>query len=76
MLNLEALAPGLMFKSTVRNIVDCDAFVDIGIKHEALLHRTRIPFGALLKVGDFLDLEILKIEPERTHINLGWLTEK
>ena len=75
-LKVEDLAPGMTLKGTVRNVVDFGAFVDIGIKHDGLLHRTQIPFGTVLKVGDILDLEILKIEPERNRISLGWVEVK
>jgi uncharacterized protein len=71
-LKVEDLAPGMTLKGTVRNVVDFGAFVDIGVKHDGLLHKSRIPFGTVLKVGDILDLEILKIEPERNRISLGW----
>jgi uncharacterized protein len=71
-LKVEDLVPGLTLKGTVRNVVDFGAFVDIGVKHEGLLHRTQIPFGTVLKVGDVIDVEILQIEPERNRISLGW----
>jgi uncharacterized protein len=71
-LKVEDLAPGMTLKGTVRNVVDFGAFVDIGVKHDGLLHRTQIPFGTLLKVGDIIEVEILKIEPERNRISLGW----
>jgi uncharacterized protein len=72
-LKLEDLAVGMTLKGTVRNVVDFGAFVDIGVKQDGLLHRTQIPSGTLLKVGDILDVEILKIEPERGRISLGWV---
>ena len=75
-LKVEDLAAGMLLKGTVRNVVDFGAFVDIGVKHDGLLHRTQVPFGTVLKVGDILDLEILKIEPERNRISLGWHKEK
>jgi len=75
-LKVEDLAPGLTLKGTVRNVVDFGAFVDIGVKHDGLLHRTQIPFGTVLKVGDIIDVEILKIEPERSRISLGWVKAK
>ena len=75
-LKVEDLAPGLTLKGTVRNVVDFGAFVDIGVKHDGLLHRTQIPFGTVLKVGDIIDVEILKIEPERSRISLGWVKVK
>jgi len=71
-LKLEDLAPGMRLKGTVRNVVDFGAFVDIGVKQDGLLHRTQIPPGAGLKVGDVIDVEIQKIEAERGRIALGW----
>jgi uncharacterized protein len=71
-LKAEDLLVGMELKGTVRNVVDFGAFVDIGVKQDGLLHKSRIPPGTLLKVGDIIDLEILKIEPERGRISLGW----
>lgn len=71
-LKMEDLAVGFQLKGTVRNVVDFGAFVDIGVKQDGLLHKSQIPFGTVLKVGDILEVEILKIEPERGRIGLGW----
>jgi uncharacterized protein len=71
-LSMEDLVPGMRLKGTVRNVVDFGAFVDIGVKQDGLLHRSQIPFGTELQVGDVVDLEILKVEPERGRISLGW----
>jgi uncharacterized protein len=62
----------MQLKGTVRNVVDFGAFVDIGVKGDGLLHRTQIPHGTVLKVGDIIDVEIQKIEVERGRISLGW----
>jgi len=72
-LKAEDLVTGMQLKGTVRNVVDFGAFVDIGIKQDGLLHRTQIPTGTVLKVGDIIDVEILKIENERGRIGLGWI---
>ena len=72
-LKAEDLVTGMQLKGTVRNVVDFGAFIDIGIKQDGLLHRTQIPAGTVLKVGDILDVEILKIENERGRIGLGWV---
>jgi uncharacterized protein len=72
-LKAEDLVTGMELKGTVRNVVDFGAFIDIGIKQDGLLHRTQIPMGTVLKVGDIIDVEILKIEPERGRIGLGWV---
>jgi len=75
-LKTEDLAEGMELKGTVRNVVDFGAFVDIGVKQDGLLHRTQLPFGTVLKVGDIIDVEILKIEKERGRIGLGWVKVK
>ncbi len=74
-LKIEDLAVGFQLKGTVRNVVDFGAFIDIGVKQDGLLHKSQIPFGTVLKVGDILDVEILKIEPERGRIGLGWVKD-
>ena len=75
-LKMEDLAQGMELKGTVRNVVDFGAFVDIGVKQDGLLHRTQLPFGTVLKVGDIIDVEILKIEKDRGRIGLGWVKTK
>jgi uncharacterized protein len=72
-LKVEDLVTGMQLKGTVRNVVDFGAFVDIGVKQDGLLHRTQIPTGTVLKVGDVIDVEIMKIESERGRIGLGWV---
>jgi uncharacterized protein len=72
-LKMDDLVTGMGLKGTVRNVVDFGAFVDIGVKQDGLLHKSQIPFGTVLKVGDIIDVEILKIEPERGRIGLGWV---
>jgi uncharacterized protein len=71
-LKAEDLVTGMQLKGTVRNVVDFGAFVDIGVKQDGLLHKSQIPQGTVLKVGDIIDVEINKIEIERGRISLGW----
>ena len=71
-LALDDLAPGLRLHGTVRNVVDFGAFVDIGVKQDGLLHRSRLPEGTLLTVGDVVEVEIVGVEKERGRIALGW----
>jgi protein Tex len=63
--------PGMRMKGTVRNVVDFGAFIDIGVKQDGLLHRSQIPPGTLLQIGDILEVEIQKVEIERGRISLG-----
>lgn len=74
-LKIEDLLPGMALMGTVRNVVDFGAFVDIGVKHDGLLHKSQIPFGTALKVGDIINVEILGIEQERGRVSLGWVKE-
>lgn len=73
-LSMDDLTPGLQLSGTVRNVVDFGAFIDIGVKQDGLLHRSQIPRGTLLTVGDVLDVEILNVEKERGRIGLGWIS--
>ena len=72
-LKMEDLTPGMILKGTVRNVVDFGAFVDIGVKQDGLLHRTKIPRDKQLKVGDVIEVEILRVEVERGRIGLSWV---
>ena len=71
-LSMEDLQLGMRLMGTVRNVVDFGAFIDIGVKNDGLLHRSQIPRGQNLKLGDIVEVEIQKVEPERGRISLGW----
>jgi len=70
-LKMEDLSNGMRLKGTVRNVVDFGIFIDIGVKQDGLLHRSQIPAGMHLQVGDIVDVTILKVETERGRISLG-----
>jgi len=69
-LAFEDLQPGMQLKGTVRNVVDWGAFIDLGVKHDGLLHRSQIPRGLSLSVGDIVDVSIQSIDPDRKRIAL------
>lgn len=75
-LSLNDLLPGLRLQGTVRNVVDFGAFVDLGVKHDGLLHRSQLPHGLTLSVGDIITVEIVQVEAERGRIGLGWAQDK
>ena len=66
-LKMEDLAPGMRLKGTVRNVIDFGAFVDIGVKQDGLLHRSQIPAGSTLKVGDVIEVSILRVNGYNPH---------
>jgi uncharacterized protein len=74
-LSMDDLQRGMKLSGTVRNVVDFGAFVDIGVKQDGLLHRSRIPQGRQLAVGGVIEVEILNVEQDRGRISLGWPTE-
>ena len=71
-LSMADLQTGMTLSGTVRNVVDFGAFVDIGVKHDGLLHRSQQPRGTLLGVGDVIHVTVLSIDAERERIGLGW----
>lgn len=72
-LKIEDLSIGMRLKGTIRNVVDFGAFIDIGVKQDGLLHRSKIPKGQNLTVGQIIEVTIENIELERGRISLGWV---
>ncbi len=76
-LKLEDLEEGMKLKGTVRNIVDFGAFIDIGIKQDALLHISEMADKFIkhplevLKVGDIVDVTIKNIDTEKNRVALS-----
>jgi protein Tex len=68
--SMSDLTTGMRMKGTVRNVVDFGAFVDIGVHQDGLLHRSQLSPGTTLELGQIIDVEILKVEPDRGRISL------
>lgn len=80
-LKMEDLQEGMKLKGTVRNVVDFGAFVDIGVKQDGLLHISQIankfvknPLD-LLKVGDIVEVTILKVDIPKQRIALSMVSK-
>ncbi len=71
-LSMDDLVVGMQMRGTVRNVVDFGAFVDLGVKQDGLLHRSQIPRGEVLEVGQVITVVIQSVEKERGRISLGW----
>jgi small subunit ribosomal protein S1 len=73
---LAELAEGQIRRGTVRSVMDFGAFVDLG-GVDGLLHVSELSFrrvkniGDLVKVGDVLDVKILKIDRETGKLGLS-----
>jgi len=70
------LKEGEVVRGTVRTLTDYGAFVDIG-GVDGLLHVADISWGRVnkpadvLSVGDSVDVQVLKVDPDKRRISLG-----
>jgi uncharacterized protein len=71
--SMDDLQPGMRLTGTVRNVVDFGAFIDIGVKQDGLLHRSQVPAGYVLTLGDVIEVEVQAIEADRGRIALCWV---
>ena len=60
-LKLEDLKEGMVLTGTVRNVIDFGAFVDIGVKHDGLVHISEMSLQILFLLGILLRLKLLKL---------------
>ncbi|MCK6600965.1 MAG: RNA-binding transcriptional accessory protein [Bacteroidetes bacterium] len=76
-LKFEDLKNGMKLKGTVRNVVDFGAFVDIGVKHDGLVHVSEMGRSFVknphdvLGVGDVIDVWVKSIDTDRQRIGLS-----
>src|SRR6187455_2961680 len=73
---LDKLQEGTVIKGVVKNLTDYGAFVDLG-GIDGLLHITDMAWkrvkhpSEVVKVGDEIDVRILKFDRERSRVSLG-----
>lgn len=78
---LEVLKEGETMKGVIKNITDYGVFVDLG-GIDGLLHISDISWGRighpseLFKVGDEVDVLVLKYEPDHGKVTLGYKQKK
>jgi uncharacterized protein len=71
-LTVKDLVEGMELKGTVQNVVEFGAFIDLGVKNAGLLHRSKMPAGLDLNLGDIVRVTIEQLDLERGRISLGW----
>jgi protein Tex len=77
-LKLEDLSVGDTLEGTVRNVVDFGAFVDLGVKQDALLHISKMSTDGsrvqnpheVVSVGDIIKVTVDTIDTERGRIGV------
>lgn len=75
-LSMDNLEIGMTLQGTVRNVVKFGAFVDIGLKNDALLHISQISDkfisdpASVLSIGQIINVKILELDKERERVSL------
>ena len=76
-LKFEDLKEGMVLTGTVRNVTDFGAFVDIGVKHDGLVHISQLSDSFVknpsdvVSVGDIVKVKIIGIDTERQKAQLS-----
>ena len=76
-LKLEDLKEGMILTGTVRNVIDFGAFIDIGIKHDGLVHISEMSEkfiknpSEIVSVGDIVKVKVISIDKERQKVGLS-----
>ena len=75
-LKFEDLKEGMVLNGTVRNVIDFGAFVDIGVKHDGLVHISQLSDkyvknpSEVVSVGDIVKVKVLSIDKDRQKVSL------
>ncbi len=76
-LKLEDLTEGMVLTGTIRNVIDFGAFVDIGVKHDGLVHISEMSESFvknpsdIVSVGDIVKVKVIGIDKERQKVKLS-----
>ena len=76
-LKFEDLRDGMVLNGTVRNVTDFGAFVDIGVKHDGLVHISQLSNSfvknpsEVVSVGDIVKVKVIGIDNERQKVSLS-----
>lgn len=76
-LKFEDLQEGMTLTGTVRNVIDFGAFVDIGVKHDGLVHISEMADkyikhpSEIVSVGDIVKVKVIGIDTDRQKVKLS-----
>ena len=76
-LKFEDLKEGQILTGTVRNVIDFGAFVDVGVKHDGLVHISEMSDkfvkkpSDIVSVGDIVKVKVIAIDMERQKVKLS-----
>ena len=76
-LKFDDLQEGMELTGTVRNVIDFGAFVDIGVKHDGLVHISEMADryiknpSEVVSVGDIVKVRVIGIDKEKQKVSLS-----
>ena len=76
-MKFEDLREGQILTGTVRNVIDFGAFVDIGVKHDGLVHISEMSEkyvkrpSDIVSIGDIVKVKVIGIDTERQKVKLS-----
>ena len=76
-LKFEDLREGQILTGTVRNVTDFGAFVDVGVKHDGLVHISELSNSFVknpsdvVSVGDIVKVKVIGIDQDRQKVKLS-----
>ena len=75
-LKIEDIKEGMILKGTVRNVVDFGAFIDIGIKNDGLVHKSKMSKSfvkdtmSIVNVGDIVDVKVIQVDKQKVSLSM------
>ncbi len=76
-LKFEDLQEGMILTGTVRNVIDFGAFVDVGVKHDGLVHISQMVDryiknpSEVVSVGDIVKVKVIGIDRDKQKVSLS-----
>lgn len=76
-LKFEDLKEGMILTGTIRNVIDFGAFVDIGVKHDGLVHISELSDkfvknpSDIVSIGDIVKVKVIGIDNEKQKVKLS-----
>ena len=67
----------MVLNGTVRNVIDFGAFVDIGVKHDGLVHISELSENYVknpsdvVSICDIVNVKVIKIDNDRQKVSLS-----
>lgn len=81
-LKFEDLKQNMILTGTVRNVIDFGAFIDIGVKHDGLVHISQMADkfirhpSDVVSVGDIVKVKVIGIDTQKQKVSLSMKIEE